>query len=71
MEEEIDYNKMTKVNENTWSTNSDIYGFVIKLIDGYYEVYSFDGCFDDLYYEEKDTNLGYLQSKYGFKDLEK
>jgi len=63
----MDYSKMIKISKNEWVTNSDICGFRVIFIDGYYEVYSFDECYEDDFLEEKDTNLLYLQTKYGFK----
>ena len=64
------FKRMIKTKENEWQTNSDICGYVVKLINGYYEVYSFDECEEDIIFEEKDTNLSYLKDKYNFEDLE-
>jgi len=65
-----DYEKMIRVSHNEWETNSDISGYTIKLIDGYYEVSSFDECWEENVFEEKDTNLAYLQNKYSFGKLD-
>jgi len=64
------FKRMIKTKENEWETNSAICGYVVKLVDGYYEVYSFDECFEGIIFEEKDTNLSYLRAKYNFEELE-
>ncbi len=62
---------MIKMDENTWETDSDIYGWrVVKTSEGLYEVYSFDECYDEFHFEEIDSNLSYLERKYGFNILQ-
>ena len=65
------YNRMIKISENQWETNSDICGYrIIRNAEGYYTVYSFDECYEGGTFEETDRDLDYLQRKYGFGDLE-